>query len=308
MSLITEFDITSITACKEQIRSSLSQAATNFVEVGFVLKLIRDKELYRQDGFENLNDFASAEFGIDKTAVNYYMRINDEFSVGGNSAVLEPRYRSFEKGKLREMLTLPEKERNKVTPDMTVKQIRELKPKKKKEVKQVDTVAMSQEVVKNDDVVETSQEIVKKDDVVATSQEVVKKDDIVATTRDVASKVNEVITDKDNTKSFADAEVKESDILDENAGCPPNMKDCPRKEWGFTKEEQERGRQECEQCWDKWKRQPKKKKYDAEYFLKEYEYRLSLIKDPKTPEIVAARTKAVVKGLKLLVEKERLGR
>ena len=44
MSLITEFDITSATACKEQIRSSLSQAATNFVEVGFVLKLIRDKE------------------------------------------------------------------------------------------------------------------------------------------------------------------------------------------------------------------------------------------------------------------------
>lgn len=295
MSLITEFDITSITACKEQIRSSLSQAATNFVEVGFVLKLIRDKELYRQDGFENLNDFASAEFGIDKTAVNYYMRINDEFSVGGNSAVLEPRYRSFEKGKLREMLTLPEKERNKVTPDMTVKQIRELKPKKKKEVKQVDTVAMSQEVVK-------------KDDVVATSQEVVKKDDIVAATQDVASKVNEVIADKDNTKSFADEEVKESDILDENAGCPPNMKDCPRKEWGFTKEEQERGRQECEQCWDKWKRQPKKKKYDAEYFLKEYEYRLSLTEDPKTPEIVAARTKAVVEGLKLLVEKERLGR
>lgn len=304
MSLITRFDITSIDSCKEQIRSSLSQAATNFVEVGFVLKLIRDKELYKQDGFNNINDFAKAEFGIDKTAVNYYMRINDEFSVGGNSAVLEDRYKSFEKGKLREMLTLSSEDRKKVTPDMTVKQIRELKPKKKKEeVKKEDKVVLTvQEFFKKDDSVATSQEVIKKDDSVAMSQEVIKKDDNVAISQDV-------IEVKVDTSILEDTDVNESNILDENAGCPPNMKECPRKEWGCTKEEQERGRQECQNCWDKWKRQPKKKKYNAEFFLEEFEQRLSMLRyDKKSPEIVIERTKAIVEGLRLLVEKERLGR
>lgn len=35
--------------------------------------------------------------------------------------------------------------------------------------------------------------------------------------------------------------------------CPPDSPGCIRQEWGFSAEQQERGRKECAKCWDHWK-------------------------------------------------------
>ena len=53
--------------------------------------------------------------------------MNDKFSQGGNSPVLAEEFRDFEKSQLQEMLYLDDKQIEAVTPDMTVKEIREVR-------------------------------------------------------------------------------------------------------------------------------------------------------------------------------------
>ena len=76
---------------KTRLNEELSKAANSFVRIGFLLKLARDNnDILEGSGYSDVNEFASKEFGLDKTQVSRFMRINDRFSVGGNSAELLP--------------------------------------------------------------------------------------------------------------------------------------------------------------------------------------------------------------------------
>ena len=62
------------------------------------------------------------------------MARNDKFSVDGNSPVLAKEYRDYSKAQLQEMLTLDDNQLEQVTPDMTVKAIREIRTSPAKEI------------------------------------------------------------------------------------------------------------------------------------------------------------------------------
>lgn len=55
------------------IRTNIESAARSFIAIGYYLKLIRDGELYREEGHENIWDFAMAEYGISKSTASRYM-------------------------------------------------------------------------------------------------------------------------------------------------------------------------------------------------------------------------------------------
>ena len=109
------------------IRASLRDAARSVIAVGHYLKVIRDKELYREAGYENVWDYAADTFGFSKSTASRYMARNDKFSVGGNSPVLAEEFREYSKAQLQEMLSLDAEQMSTVTPDMTVREIRELR-------------------------------------------------------------------------------------------------------------------------------------------------------------------------------------
>ena len=109
------------------IRASLKDAARSVIAVGHYLKVIRDKELYREAGYENVWDYAADTFGFSKSTASRYMARNDKFSVGGNSPVLAEEFREYSKAQLQEMLSLDAEQMSAVTPDMTVREIRELR-------------------------------------------------------------------------------------------------------------------------------------------------------------------------------------
>ena len=52
------------------IRTNIESAARSFIAIGYYLKLIRDGELYREEGHENIWDFAMAEYGISKSTAS----------------------------------------------------------------------------------------------------------------------------------------------------------------------------------------------------------------------------------------------
>ena len=109
------------------IRASLKDAARSVIAVGHYLKVIRDKELYREAGYENVWDYAADTFGFSKSTASRYMARNDKFSVGGNSPILAEEFREYSKAQLQEMLSLDAEQMSAVTPDMTVREIRELR-------------------------------------------------------------------------------------------------------------------------------------------------------------------------------------
>ncbi|MCI6879509.1 MAG: hypothetical protein MR854_02050 [Clostridiaceae bacterium] len=114
------------------IKSDMTNVARSCVSVGFHLKAIRDRELFRDAGYDTLWDYAADQFGISKSSASRYMEINDRFSIGGNTPMLQKEYKDFSKSQLQEMISLSPEQARKVTAKTTVKQIREMKPKKEK--------------------------------------------------------------------------------------------------------------------------------------------------------------------------------
>ncbi len=112
---------------KDILREKLDYMKKNFIAAGYYMKYIRDHGLFREDGYESIWEFAEDNYGIKKSTASRWMAMNDKFSQGGNSPILAEEFRSFEKSQLQEMLYLDGKQMETVTPDMTVKEIREVR-------------------------------------------------------------------------------------------------------------------------------------------------------------------------------------
>lgn len=109
------------------LQASIREMTDSFVTAGCYLKLIRDTEGYKEDGYGTIWEFAEAEYGLQRTTASRWMAINDRFSKDGNSPELADQYKDFGKSQLQEMLYLTDDQTAEVTPDMTVKQIREIR-------------------------------------------------------------------------------------------------------------------------------------------------------------------------------------
>lgn len=118
---------------KRIISARLQNMSRDFIAVGFYLKYVRDNEMYLEDGYKDIWEFASELYGIQRSTASRWMAINDKFSVDGNSPILLEQYKQFRKSQLQEMLYLPDEKLSEVTVDMTVKEIRELKMDEPKE-------------------------------------------------------------------------------------------------------------------------------------------------------------------------------
>lgn len=112
---------------KDILREKLDNMKMNFIATGYYMKYIRDHELFREDGYESIWAFAEDNYGIKKSTASRWMAMNDKFSQDGNSPILAEEFRGFEKSQLQEMLYLDDKQIETVTPEMTVKEIREVR-------------------------------------------------------------------------------------------------------------------------------------------------------------------------------------
>lgn len=126
--------ITTYGEAKDIIRKDLESMSKKFITIGYYLKYIRDKKLYIQDGFESIWEFAQDTYGISKSTCSRWMHMNDKFSEGGNSPELRREFASFGKSQLQEMLYLDDKQIEQAKPEMTAKEIREIrKPQNQEE-------------------------------------------------------------------------------------------------------------------------------------------------------------------------------
>lgn len=116
---------------KIYIKDNINSASRSFVAIGYYLKYIRNNELFSEDGYSSIWEFAQGEFGISKSQASKFMSINDKFSVHGNSPILIEQYRDFSSSKLSEMLYLTDEQLESVTVGMTKAEIRDIGKKDK---------------------------------------------------------------------------------------------------------------------------------------------------------------------------------
>lgn len=120
----------SLEDAKTFIKANITTAARSFIAIGFYLKCVRDRNLFLEEDYPDVWEFAKSEYGISKSTASRYMSMNDRFSERGNSPNIRDEYRAFGKSQLQEMLYLEDDQLEQVKPGDRVEDIRNLrKPK-----------------------------------------------------------------------------------------------------------------------------------------------------------------------------------
>lgn len=107
-------------------RDKINGLKKDFVKIGYILRQIDDNELYKQDGYKSIAEFAKKECNLSPSDVTRFIQINKKYSVNGNSEELRPEFLNFGQSKLAAMLTLPDSDLAMITPETSREDIREL--------------------------------------------------------------------------------------------------------------------------------------------------------------------------------------
>lgn len=118
---------------KEALGTELRNQAEGFVRTGYLIKVARDTDILRDSGYATVAEFAQAEYGLSKDIVSRYIAINDRYSKDGYSEFLQEKFEGYGVAKLQEMLTLPDSVVDLMSPEMTKREIQDVKKEIKEE-------------------------------------------------------------------------------------------------------------------------------------------------------------------------------
>lgn len=128
-------------ASLKYIYADMTGIKRSYFKLGFHLHEFRQCKYYEDFGFATFEEFCEANFELDKGAVSRCINVflmasayNDKQYIMGNETrgcamQISDNFKDYSYSQLCEMLPMTDKQRNQVKPNMTVKQIRELKNK-----------------------------------------------------------------------------------------------------------------------------------------------------------------------------------
>ena len=143
---------------KKALDTELANQAAGFVRTGYLLKKARDTDILAASGYSTVAEFAKAEYGLSKDIVSRYIAINDRYSEGGYSDRLQDKYEGYGVAKLQDMLTLPIEVVDLISPEMTRKEIAEVKA----EVKAEEAISPIEVALEGTDVQQADMELCQK--------------------------------------------------------------------------------------------------------------------------------------------------
>ena len=188
---------------KDLVKESLANTVSSFVTAGYWLKYIRDKKEYEKEGYSSLWEMAETEFGLKESEASRAMGMNDRYSVDGNSPIMLEKYIGYNKSQLQEMLTMTEEQLEKVTADMKIQQLRQLKK-----------TGATPEPVNTESDSDLEEEL--QEEVVATSQEPVNTESNGLSEMEIIEKIEvaeEVIEEYLNFEELCDEEEEEKEEI-----------------------------------------------------------------------------------------------
>ena len=156
------------------IESDVMDIKKRYVTLGFHLYEMDQCRYYEDLGYENLYECIEANFAMDKSAVSRCIGVWKAFAAvdgdGSRKMWVDDRYKDFSYSQLTEMLPMSERDRYRISSDMSVKKIREVK-QRLKEKKSSENMKPVVEQEKDKISARGTRVNVREDDVVATSQQ-----------------------------------------------------------------------------------------------------------------------------------------
>lgn len=143
---------------KQALDTELANQAAGFVRTGYLLKKARDTDILASSGYSTVAEFAKAEYGLSKDIVSRYIAINDRYSEGGYSDRLQDKYEGYGVAKLQDMLTLPIEVVDLISPEMTRKEIAEVKA----EVREEEAISPVEVAIEGEDVQQADMDLAQK--------------------------------------------------------------------------------------------------------------------------------------------------
>lgn len=113
-----------------EIKRTMRRSARDVVQLGFLLRQMMEKKMW-EAAYDCFDEYLKKELHMDYSLATRFININRKYSVSGDSMEIAAEYEEYSQGLLIEMLNMPPELEAKVTPDMTVKQVREIKKRAK---------------------------------------------------------------------------------------------------------------------------------------------------------------------------------
>lgn len=117
----------SLAQAEKYIEASLVTTAREYVAIGHWLRRIRDDKLFLEEGYKNFEEYVRQKYHKDAGWASKCIKVNAQFSVGGNSPHLSKEYRSYSKYQLVELAYMSEGQRELVGPDTPVRAMKQIR-------------------------------------------------------------------------------------------------------------------------------------------------------------------------------------
>lgn len=117
-----------------RIYDDMREVKHGFIRLAYHLNEIKTCEYYKAAGYKDFYEFCEVNYGLDKTKVKRYIEIWYRFAMRENGGsrpkmFIDEKYADYNYSQLCEMVSMKHPE--KVKPNMTIKEIRELKKSEK---------------------------------------------------------------------------------------------------------------------------------------------------------------------------------
>ncbi|MBD5395006.1 MAG: zinc ribbon domain-containing protein [Lachnospiraceae bacterium] len=118
---LTEYD-----DLNKRIKLAMRRSADDVVQLGFLLRQMMEQQKWTVY-YSSFDEYLNEELHMEYSRASRFIKINKKYSDPENGLNISPEYKDYSEGLLIEMLSMSPELEAKVTPDMTVKQAREIK-------------------------------------------------------------------------------------------------------------------------------------------------------------------------------------
>lgn len=116
----------------KEIKRTMRRSAKDAVMLGCMLRRMMTAKLW-EECYDCFDDYLQNELHMDYTMASRFIGINKKYSFGGEGMDIDEKWENYSQAVLIEMLSMPPELEEKITPDMTVRQVREVKRQAKQE-------------------------------------------------------------------------------------------------------------------------------------------------------------------------------
>lgn len=134
----------------QKIKGAMQDAARQFVYIGFLLWEVKQYEYFYEGNYNSVYEYAETELGFKRSSTKNLIAICENFCRkdknfnGIPTMFLDEKWTDFQYSQLTEMLAMSAKQRDQAKPEMTVKQLRQLKKEKEAGQKVVEQITAGQ--------------------------------------------------------------------------------------------------------------------------------------------------------------------